>query len=72
MVNFDDVLNDLENNGYTIVSVQPDDDNPYSKYVVVQDSNGNISTKHYVLSGYTDIKDSNGNVIGVDENWVEA
>ena len=72
MVNFDDILTDLENNGYTIISILPDDNNSYSKFVIVQDSNGNKATKHYVLSDYTDIKDSNGNVTGVDEDWVEV
>jgi len=72
VMNFEDILENIENNGYTVVAIMPDDDNPYSKYIVVQDANGNTVTKHYVLSGYTEIKDENGNVIGLDENWVEV
>ncbi len=72
MVNFEDILEDLENNGFTIISIQPDDDDPYSKYVIVEDSNGNKTTKHYVLSGYKEITDDNGNIIGVDEDWTEV
>lgn len=72
MVNFDEYLTNLENDGYTVIAVLPDDDNPYSKFVVVEDSNGNKSTKHVILTGYTDIKDDNGNLTGVDEDWEEV
>ena len=72
MVNFDEYLKNLGDNGYTVIAVLPDNDNPYSKFVIVQDSNGNKSTKHIILSGYTDIKNDDGNLVGVEEDWIEV
>ena len=72
MVNFDEYLDNLENNGYTIIAILQADDDPYTKFVVVEDSNGNKETRKVVLQGYRDITDENGNVIGVEEEWVEV
>ena len=68
---FEDVLDNLVNDGYTIIAVLPNDD-LYKRNVIVKDSNGNQTTKSYVLTGFTDIKDSNGNVVGAEEDWQEV
>ena len=68
---FEDILADLEAQGYTIVAILPNED-PYKRQVIVKDTNGNQMIKNYVLAGFVDIKDDSNNVIGVDEDWVEV
>ena len=68
---FEDILADLEAQGYTIVAILSNED-PYKRQVIIKDTNGNQMIKNYVLAGFVDIKDDSNNVIGVDEDWVEV
>ena len=69
---FEDILENLSKNGYTIISVTPDSVDVYKRDVIVQDSSGTQTTKVYMLTGFKDITDSSGKVIGADEVWAEV
>ena len=71
MTKFEDILDNLVNSGYTIVAILSNDD-PYKRTVIVKDSTGTQTIKHYALVGFTEVTDANGNVIGVEEDWQEV
>ena len=70
MVLFEDILENLEANGYTILSIETPSDNPDVRIVTVKDSTGTVSTKKYCIV-VTEVTDANGNIIDVTEDCQE-